>query len=103
MQCRFKGAFTDHDQERITTAARAVERLRGTSDADSSWAFLGFSAPYSGYQFWGVRLADGYTVRAHTAKGLAVALGTTCEEMLRLRSRALRDVSRRVADPLRDA
>lgn len=103
LQYRFKGAFTDNDQERIVAAARAVERLRGTTDDDSSWAFLGFNAPYSGYRFWGVRLADGYTVCAHTAKGLAVALGTTCEEMLRLRSRALQDVSHRAANAVRDA
>jgi len=103
MTCRFKGAFTDEDQERITTAARAVERLRGTTDADPSWAFLGFTVPYSGYRFWGVRLADGYTVRAHTAKGLAVALRTTCEEILRLRSRALQDVSHQATNAVRDA
>lgn len=95
MRCRFKGTFTDNDQERITTAARAVEQLRRTSDNDASWAFLHFNAPYSGYRFWGVRLADGHTVRAHTAKGLAVALETTREEILRLRSRALREVSER--------
>jgi hypothetical protein len=103
MTCRFKGTFTDTDRERITTAAHAVERLRGTTDVDPSWAFLGFNVPYSGYRFWGVRLADGHIVRAHTATGLAVTLRATCEEMLRLRSRALQDVSHRATDAARSA
>lgn len=95
MKCRFKGTFTDIDRERIMTAARAVERLRGTTDEDANWAFLRFTMPHSGYRFWGVRLADGHTVRANTAKGLAVALETMREEILRLRSRALHEVSER--------
>lgn len=103
MTCRFKGAFTDTDQERITTAAHAVERLRGTTVVDLSWVFLGFNVPYSGYRFWGVRLADGHVVRAHTATGLAIALRTMCEEMLRLRSRALQDGSHRATDAVRNA
>lgn len=95
MTCRFKGPFTENDQDRITTAARAVERLRTPTDGGPSWAFLHFTMPYSGYRYWGIRLADGHTVRAHTAKGLAVALETTREEILRLRSQALHEGSER--------
>lgn len=99
MACRFKGRFTEEERERISQSARTVEHLRGLSSGKPCWAMLHFQTPHGGYRYWGIRLGDGYTVSAHTAKGLSVALEVLRDEMIRLRSRALSEVSERAARP----
>lgn len=89
MPCRFKGHFSEADRRHITQAIRTVERLRGSGQDAGCWVTLHFNAPCNGYPYWGIRLRDGHTVRAHTARGLAVALESLRDEMLRVRSQAL--------------
>jgi len=97
MACRFKGPFTSTERRRIAQAARTVEHLRGLTGEEFSWAVLHFQTPHGGYRYWGIRLGDGYTVYAHTAIGLAVALEGLRDEMIRLRSQALTEGSELVA------
>lgn len=97
MVCRFEGSFSSADRARIAAAIRAVESVRPGLAAQPSWTVFCNPEPADGgYRYGGVRLADGRTVRAHTAKGLAVAVKTVREEMLRVRSRALHEGSERV-------
>lgn len=97
MACRFKGTFATSERERIAQAARTVEHLRGLAGEDPCWVVLHFQTPHGGYRYWGIRLDDGYTVYAHTAMGLAVALDGLRDQMIRLRSQALSEGSESVA------
>lgn len=96
MRCRFKGEFNDSVKERISEAVRRYENAHGetSSNADAKWAFVHFQTPYQGSSYWGVRVENGYMVRARTARGLAAAVDAAREERLRRRSQAARQASR---------
>lgn len=94
MLCRFKGTFTEQEQRRIAQAVRTVEHLRTESVDDPNWVVLQFERPYKGYRYGAIRLNDGHAVYAYTARGLAVAVESLRDGMLRLRSRALCEGSR---------
>jgi hypothetical protein len=82
MVTRFKGAFTPSERQRITRSARAIEHLRDASGEESCWVILHFQTPHGGYRYWGIRLSGGYTVHAHTAMGLSVALEGVRDQMV---------------------
>lgn len=98
MTCRFKGEFTEGVQERIERAAQRYERIHSGKDsadtAEPKWAFVHFKTPYQGSSYWGVRIENGYMVKAQTARGLAAAVDAAREERIRRRSQAVRQASR---------
>lgn len=101
MTCRFRGGFTNQEKVRIEQAAERFERARGNAkDAEPMWAFIHFNTPYQGSPYWGVRIENGFMVKAQTAKGLAMAVDVAREEALKQRSRALRHASQSVSQAL---
>jgi len=97
MKCRFKGEFKEGVKDRIQTAVRRYETVHTGGEAkagDPKWAFVHFSTPYQGSSYWGVRIENGYMVKAQTPTGLAAAVESAREERLRRRSQAGRQASR---------
>ncbi len=97
MKCRFKGEFAEGVKERIQNAVRRYETVHTggrAKAADPKWAFVHFSTPYQGSSYWGVRIENGYMVKAQTPTGLAAAVDSAREERLRRRSQAVRQASR---------
>lgn len=99
MTCRFRGEFKGGERTRIEEAVHRFERAngKGTSDAPE-WTFVHFVAPRHGSSYWGVRVEDGFMVKAQTGKGLAMAVDIAREEEIKRRSRALRHASRSASE-----
>ena len=95
MSCRFRGAFTSDEKERLEKTARSVERLLSReAGSRPAWAFLHFKVPYDGHPYWGVRLRDGLQVGADTVEELAASLKGIREDRLRTRERRQRRADR---------
>jgi len=97
MKCRFKGEFSEGVRERIEKAVQRYETVHTGGDAEvdkPTWAFVHFNTPYQGSSYWGVRIENGYMVKAQTSTGLAAAVDAAREERLRQRSQAVRQASR---------
>lgn len=98
MSCRFRGVFTEEERERIEQATERFERAYfEPMSVAPTWAFVNFTASYQGASYWGVRIDNGFMVKAQTGKGLAMAVDTAREEELRRRSRTLRRESQSVS------
>lgn len=97
MRCRFKGEFSEGVMERIENAVRRYEAVHTGEDTEvdkPTWAFVHFNTPYQGSSYWGVRVENGYMVKAQTSTGLASAVDAAREERLWRRSQAVRQASR---------
>ena len=97
MTCRFKGEFAEGVKHRIEDAVQRYERIHGETSVHTTqpqWAFVHFRTPYQGSSYWGVRIENGYMVKAQTATGLAIAVDTAREERIRRRSQAVQQASR---------
>lgn len=99
MICRFRGHFEAPIKEHLSTAARQYEQVHGdavgTDDGPTPrWAFVHFSTPYQGSSYWGVRVENGYMVKAQTAEGLVRALHAARDDDLRRRGSSTRPASR---------
>jgi hypothetical protein len=106
MRCRFKGEFAEGVKERIENAVHRYETVHtsgNTGTGKPKWAFVHFNTPYQGSSYWGVRVENGYMVKAQTPTGLAAAVEAARQERLRRRSQAARQASRSVDRGAREA